>query len=45
MHSSVTKKFPEDIECIVTPSSSGCGGIFISNIEVAENPKTLACNK
>jgi hypothetical protein len=34
------QKFPEDIECVVEPRS-GRGGLYISNIEVAENPRTL----
>ena len=34
------KTFPEDIECILEPKN-GKGGIFVSNIEVAENPSTL----
>lgn len=34
------QKFPEDIQCILEPLR-GVGGIFISNIEAAENPKTL----
>lgn len=38
------KKFPEDIQCIVQPEQ-GKGGIYISNIEVAENPQTLKSTK
>lgn len=33
----------EDIQCIVDPVN-GRGGIFISNIEAASNPGTLASN-
>lgn len=46
MHSrlqSTPQKYPEDIQCIVDPSPNNTGGIYISNIEVAENPKTLQC--
>jgi hypothetical protein len=35
--------FPEDIECIIEPIL-GRGAIYVSNIEVAENPKTLQSN-
>ena len=31
----------EDIQCIIEPKR-GKGGIFISNIEAASNPRTLA---
>lgn len=34
------RTFPEDIECIIQPKN-GKGGIYVSNIEVAENPQTL----
>lgn len=30
------QKFPEDIQCIIEPVQ-GRGGIYISNIEAAEN--------
>lgn len=30
------QKFPEDIQCIIEPAQ-GRGGIYISNIEAAEN--------
>lgn len=33
--------FPEDIECVYQPLN-GKGAIFISNIEAASNPQTLA---
>lgn len=35
--------FAEDISCVV-PEKSGCGAIFISNIEAACNPNTLKSN-
>ena len=35
-----THTFPEDIQCIVEPLI-GCGAIYISNIEAAQNPSTL----
>ena len=38
------EKFPEDIKCIIDPVE-GKGGIYVSNIEVAENPKTLQSKK
>ena len=31
----------EDIQCIIEPHQ-GVGGIYISNIEAASNPRTLA---
>lgn len=34
-------KYPEDIECVRDPKN-GVGGIFISNLEAAQNTKTLA---
>lgn len=43
MNSTIPKVFPEDIQCIVDPSIGNKGGIYISNIEVAENPRTLSC--
>jgi hypothetical protein len=33
--------FEEDIQCIIEPQA-GKGAIFISNIEAASNPATLA---
>ncbi len=35
-----SQKFPEDIQCIVEPVQ-GCGGIYVSNIQAAQNPLTL----
>jgi hypothetical protein len=35
------QKFPEDIECIIKGKSSTQGSLYISNIEAAENLKTL----
>lgn len=32
--------YPEDIQCIIDPIN-GRGGIFISNVEAAQNPLTL----
>ncbi len=34
------QQFPEDIQCIIEPVL-GCGGIYISNIEAAQNSETL----
>jgi hypothetical protein len=36
----MTERYPEDIECIIEPTN-GKGGIFISNLEAAENSKTI----
>ena len=35
-----SKTFPEDIECVMDPVN-GKGGIYISNVEAAQNLKTL----
>lgn len=39
-YNNLMRTFPEDIECIIEPKN-GKGGIYVSNIEAAENPKTL----
>lgn len=36
--------YPEDIECVMDPVG-GKGGVFIGNLESAENPKTLSRTK
>lgn len=36
-----SKVYPEDIECVVVSSDPSKGAIYISNVEAAENPKTL----
>lgn len=36
--------FPEDIECVYQPLN-GKGAIYVSNIEAASNPQTLASNQ
>lgn len=36
----IMQKFPEDIECVLEPVG-GCGGLYLSNIEAAQNPRTL----
>ena len=38
-HSS-QKVFPEDIQCVLDPSGNK-GGIYISNVEAAQNVRTL----
>lgn len=35
------QSYPEDIECVLDPSGPGSGGIFVSNLEAAQNPRTL----
>lgn len=34
------RKYIEEIECVLEPVN-GRGGLFISNVEAAENPTTL----
>jgi len=36
-----TKKFAEDIECIIKSGNPDAGSLYISNIEAASNPATL----
>lgn len=33
--------YPEDIQCVHDPNENNVGGIYISNLEAAQNPKTL----
>ena len=37
----LSKRFPEDIECIIQSPHRDRGSLYISNIEAAENPNTL----
>ena len=39
-YSASSKTYPEDIECVIDPTN-GKGGIFISNVEAAQNINTL----
>lgn len=34
--------YPEDIQCVLDPNQNNVGGIFISNLEAAQNPRTLS---
>lgn len=34
--------YPEDIQCVSDPDHNNVGGIYISNLEAAQNPKTLS---
>lgn len=34
--------YPEDIQCIQDPNQNNVGGIYISNLEAAQNPRTLS---
>jgi len=34
--------YPEDIQCIQDPNQENTGGIYISNLEAAQNPRTLS---
>jgi len=33
--------YPEDIQCIQDPNQNNVGGIYISNLEAAQNLRTL----
>ncbi len=37
----VSKKFPEDIECIIKSKDPTSGSLYISNIEAAQNLDTI----
>ena len=39
---SVSRGFPEDISCVFRSMNLDHGSIFISNVEAAKNPNTLA---
>lgn len=39
-YSNSSKAFPEDIQCVLDPIN-GKGGIYISNVEAAQNIHTL----
>ena len=39
------QKYPEDIECVFPSNNPNKGAIYVSNVEAAENHKTLALCK
>lgn len=43
MHSFENKIYPEDFNCIIDPID-GRGGLYIGNLEAAQNKKTLQSN-